>query len=66
MNFTSLGSPLNSTQMHFKPLQLVKGQRIYEAVKLPIHLQWASCCFEHTLQPIKLYGVVNLHGCSPV
>ena len=42
MKFTPLGSYLNSTQMLSKLLHLVKRQKSYEAVKLPIHLQCAS------------------------
>ena len=53
MKFAPLGSPLKSTQMHFKLLHLVKGQRSYEAVKFTLTFimgKWLDhSSFENTL-----------------
>ena len=46
MKFTPLGNPLNSAQMHCKPLHLVKRQRSYEAVKHPYIYNWQL--FDHS------------------
>ena len=61
MKFSPLGSPLNSTQLVSKPLQLVKGQSSYKAIKIThtstMGKRFYHSCFEYTQQPI--YGVVN-------
>ena len=48
----------NAFQTHF-----IMERRNYEAVKITCTLQWASGL---TTAALSIYGVINLHGCSPV
>ena len=59
---------LKSTQINYKLLYLMRRQRSYEAVKLPIHLQRANDLTAGTTAALNLLNqfMVILHGCCQV
>ena len=59
---------LKSTQINYKLPHLMRRQRRYEAIKLPIHLQRASDLTTGTTAALNLLNqfMMILHGCCQV
>ena len=64
----TITQPLKSPKINYKLLQLMRRQRSYEAVKLPIHLQRASDLTTGTTTALNMLNqfMVILHGCCQV